>query len=78
MIGLERCKEIEPGERVYFSGGVVGAAGTARLMIEVYTFGDESRHISDAHAAARAWCVKIGPSCCLARPSAVLRAAHVF
>ena len=56
-VGLKRCEEIEPGEQVYFSGGVVGAAGTARLMIEVYSFGDEARHISDAQAAVRAWWV---------------------
>ncbi len=58
-VGLKRCEEIEPGELVYFSGGVVGAAGTVRLMIEVYSFGDEARHISDAHAAVRAWWVVI-------------------
>ena len=56
MVGLERCGEIEQGELVYFSGGVVGAAGSVRLMIEVYTIGDEARHISDAQAAVRAWC----------------------
>ena len=52
--GLERCKEVKRGELVYFSGGVGGAAGTARIMLEVYTLATEQRFISDAQAAVLA------------------------